>query len=56
VIVISYADYEEAELDKYAPQVVHVDNGNRPVPADIAQKMATAEPGPIVYQQFNGAG
>ena len=56
VIVISYADYDEAELDEYSPQVVHVDNGNRPVPADIAQKMGTGTPGPILYQEFDGAG
>src|ERR1700752_4561913 len=30
VIVISYAQYDEAELAKYAPQVVHVDERNRP--------------------------
>ena len=54
VIVISYADYDEAELDAYFPQVVHVDNVNRPVPADIAQKMTNAEPGPILYEDYNG--
>ncbi len=31
VIVITYADYEEAELEGYAPRVVHVDERNRPV-------------------------
>ena len=31
VIVITYADYEEAELDGYEPHVVHVDTANRPV-------------------------
>ncbi|MBV8690437.1 MAG: aspartate 1-decarboxylase, partial [Actinobacteria bacterium] len=30
VIVITYADYEEAELEGYAPVVVHVDERNRP--------------------------
>lgn len=30
VIVITYADYEEAELEGYAPVVVHVDDRNRP--------------------------
>jgi aspartate 1-decarboxylase len=29
VIVITYADYEEAELEAYAPVVVHVDDRNR---------------------------
>jgi aspartate 1-decarboxylase len=32
IIVISYADYAEAELEHYAPLVVHVDEQNRPVP------------------------
>ena len=31
IIVISYADYSEAELEQYAPLVVHVDERNRPV-------------------------
>ena len=30
VIVITYADYEEAELEGYEPVVVHVDEANRP--------------------------
>ncbi|HYA44666.1 MAG TPA: aspartate 1-decarboxylase [Acidimicrobiales bacterium] len=37
VIVLSYADYEEAELDAYAPRVVFVDDRNRPLslPASV---------------------
>ena len=31
VIVITYADYEDAELDGYEPTVVHVDTDNNPV-------------------------
>ncbi len=31
VIVITYAEYDEAELDGYEPRVVHVDDRNRPV-------------------------
>jgi aspartate 1-decarboxylase len=31
IIVITYADYEEAELDDYEPAVVHVDQWNRQV-------------------------
>jgi aspartate 1-decarboxylase len=30
VIVISYASYDEAELEAYAPRIVHVDSRNRP--------------------------
>jgi aspartate 1-decarboxylase len=35
VIVISYAQYDEAELEEYAPKVVHVDSRNRPTDADF---------------------
>jgi len=31
VIVLTYADYEDAELDGYEPTVVHVDTVNRAV-------------------------
>jgi aspartate 1-decarboxylase len=31
VIVLTYADYEDAELEGYAPTVVHVDTANRAV-------------------------
>ena len=31
VIVITYADYEEAELENFEPIVVHVDENNRPL-------------------------
>jgi aspartate 1-decarboxylase len=30
VIVISYAQYDESELESYDPKVVHVDSRNRP--------------------------
>jgi aspartate 1-decarboxylase len=29
IIVVSYADYEEGELEGFAPRVVHVDEFNR---------------------------
>ena len=32
VILITYADYDDAELDGFAPKIVHVDDRNRPVP------------------------
>jgi aspartate 1-decarboxylase len=32
VIVITYADYDEAELEGFAPRILHVDDRNRPVP------------------------
>ena len=40
VIVITYAVYDEAELASYAPQVVHVDEANRPIDADEAVRRA----------------
>ena len=36
VIVVSYAEYEEAELETYEPIVVHVDEANRIVSVDDA--------------------
>ncbi len=32
VIVITYADYEEAEVAAHAPLIVHVDGANHPTP------------------------
>jgi aspartate 1-decarboxylase len=44
VIVITYADYEDAELDAYEPTVVHVDTENRPVdPSLIPQSRVYVE-------------
>ena len=40
VIVITYADYEDAELAAYEPQIVHVDERNRPIPAEQAVQRA----------------
>ena len=34
VIIITYADYDDVELDAFVPSVVHVDAGNRPVELD----------------------
>ncbi|MGK2877170.1 MAG: aspartate 1-decarboxylase [Solirubrobacterales bacterium] len=34
VIVVSYAEYSEAELEDYEPVVVHVDENNRRVSVD----------------------
>jgi aspartate 1-decarboxylase len=41
VIVISYADYDQGELDDYEPVVVHVDTANHPVDAATAERLAT---------------
>ena len=54
VIVLSYADYEDAELDGFEPRIVHVDTENRPVSADIAARIAAAyaAPGPTRYEDI----
>ena len=41
VIIITYADYEDAELDGFEPTVVHVDTANRPVDPDLVPKSRT---------------
>ncbi len=57
VIVITYADYEDAELDGYAPRVVHVDTDNRPVSAGVAAEVAAltaaSTPGPVRYVEVD---
>ena len=37
VIVITYAQYDEAELESYAPKIVHVDSRNRPTDAEFQE-------------------
>jgi len=39
VIVISYASYDESELDRYEPRVVHVDRSNQII--DVDAEVAT---------------
>lgn len=36
VIVITYAQYDEAELARYEPRIVHVDERNRMIPEEEA--------------------
>ena len=45
VIIITYGDYDEAELEEYEPRVVHVDSSNRPVDEDSASELAALEVG-----------
>lgn len=40
VIVLTYADYEEEELEGFAPTVVHVDVENRPIDEETAKLQA----------------
>lgn len=50
VIIISYADYDEAELAEYAPTVVHVDTANAVVDEDTAKMLAALDqPAPRRY-------
>jgi aspartate 1-decarboxylase len=42
VIIITYADYDDAELVDFRPRVVHVDTQNRPVPAEVAEALAAS--------------
>ena len=50
VIIISYADYESAELEAYAPTVVHVDSANRPIDALTAELLAAEQQGPAPHK------
>ena len=48
IIIITYADYETAELDGYEPVVVHVDDRNRAVTVGSGQAPGIyAEPEPL---------
>jgi aspartate 1-decarboxylase len=51
IIVITYGDYEDAELDGFAPKVVHVDRANRQIDESMAMLEATMSrtDGPLVY-------
>ena len=39
IIVISYADYSEPEIEQYRPRVVHVNEANIPISEDVARKL-----------------
>lgn len=49
VILISYADYDDAELEDYVPTVIHVDTDNRPIDEVTAQILAEAQSGPAPH-------
>ena len=52
VIVISYADYEDAELAAYAPAIVHVDTANGIVDEATATALAALHtPAPRRYHE-----
>ena len=55
VILISYADYEDAELDGYQPTVVHVDTANGIVDEATAASLAALHaPAPRPYVEVPG--
>ena len=52
IIVITYAEYEDAELEDYQPRVVHVDRSNRVIDEEMAKMDAAidgARRGPVLY-------
>ena len=54
VIVISYADYDDAEMEGYEPRIVHVDTGNRQIDAVTAELQAAearGRPAPHRYAE-----
>jgi aspartate 1-decarboxylase len=54
IIIISYGDYEDAELDGYEPTIVHVDTANRAVDETTAKSLARASsPGPVRYIEIS---
>lgn len=53
IIVISYGDYDDEELETYEPTIVHVDTANRPVDEETAAALASADrPGPVRYVEI----
>ncbi|HET6665510.1 MAG TPA: aspartate 1-decarboxylase [Acidimicrobiales bacterium] len=42
IIVISYAEYDQAELEHHQPLVVHVDTANRRIDAAAAGQLASS--------------
>jgi aspartate 1-decarboxylase len=50
IIVISYAEYDDAELSTYEPRVVHVDTGNRQIDAVTAELLAAGQQRPAPHR------
>ncbi len=51
VIIITYADFDDSELDGYVPRIVHVDRANREIDESMAllEASMSRNDGPIVY-------
>ena len=45
VIIATYADYDERDLETYAPIVVHVDDDNRALRVDSHPEVLLSQPG-----------
>src|SRR5881392_3012961 len=43
IIVITYGDYEDAELDGFEPSIVHVDRSNRQISKELAHLGAAVD-------------
>lgn len=57
VIILTYGDYEDAELEGFEPLVVHVDTANRPIDEATARQLAREQaPGPARYREVVAAG
>ncbi|MBN2622844.1 MAG: aspartate 1-decarboxylase [Acidimicrobiales bacterium] len=50
IIVISYAEYDDAEMAGYEPRIVHVDTGNRQIDAMTAELLASEQRGPAPHR------
>jgi aspartate 1-decarboxylase len=50
VIIISYAEYDQSELEGYEPTVVHVDSRNQPIDALTAELIAAEQQGPAPHR------
>ena len=50
VIIISYAEYDDAELEAYEPAVVHVDRSNQPIDSLTAELIGRESAGPAPHR------
>ena len=56
IIVISYADYDQDDLEGYAPRIVHVDTANQQVDEATAALIAQVDaPGPRRYVEVESS-
>ena len=53
VIIISYAEYEDTELEGHVPTVVHVDSHNRAIDAVTAELIAAEQQGPAPHRYID---